>query len=376
MKKIVLAYSGGLDTSVILAWLKETYRVPVVALIADVGQNEEAAEKARATGADDVRVVDLKHEFEHEFVYPAVQGRAVYEGGYLLGTALARPPIARALVRTAVDVGADAIAHGATGKGNDQVRFELAAAALAPQLEVIAPWRIWDFEGRTELIAYAKAHGIAVDGGEKPYSMDANLMHISYEGGVLEAPWGAPPREMFRWTVGPEEAPDTPAEIEIAFDRGVPKTPLAELNALAAAHGVGRVDIVENRFVGIKSRGVYETPGATVLHAALRAVESITMDRELMHLRDALAPKFAELIYNGFWFAPETQAVLGLVRKAMESVTGTARVKLYKGGVTVVGRKAPKSLYRPAVASFEQAGGYSQKDATGFIRLTALRLKA
>ena len=253
---------------------------------------------------------------------------------------------------------------------------ELAAAALAPQLEVIAPWRIWDFEGRTELIAYAKAHGIAVDGGEKPYSMDANLMHISYEGGVLEDPWAAPPREMFRWTVAPEEAPDTPAEIEIAFDRGVPKTPLAELNALAAAHGVGRVDIVENRFVGIKSRGVYETPGATVLHAALRAVESITMDRELMHLRDALAPKFAELIYNGFWFAPETQAVLGLVRKAMESVTGTARVKLYKGGVTVVGRKAPKSLYRPAVASFEQAGGYSQKDATGFIRLTALRLKA
>jgi argininosuccinate synthase len=379
VKKIVLAYSGGLDTSVILAWLKEQYRCPVVAFIADVGQNEDLAavqKKARATGADDVRTADLKTEFEREFVHPAIQGRAVYEGGYLLGTSLARPVIGRALVRTAVDVGADAIAHGATGKGNDQVRFELAAAALAPQLEVVAPWRRWEFEGRTQLIEYARAHGIPVTTtAEKPYSMDANLMHISYEGGILEDPWAAPPEEMFQLTVSPQKAPDRPQELEITFEQGVPTIGLAELNKIAGAHGVGRVDVVENRFVGIKSRGVYETPGGTVLHAALRAVESITMDREVMHLRDSLAPRFAQLIYNGFWFSPEMRVILLMIREAMRPVTGTARLRLYKGSVTVVGRKAPRSLYRPDIASFEKAGGYSQKDAEGFIRLQGLRLR-
>ena len=379
MNKIVLAYSGGLDTSVILTWLKERHACAIVAMIADVGQNEDlpaVAEKARRTGASDVRIVDLKEEFEREFVHPAIQGNAVYESGYLLGTALARPAIARALVRTAVDVGAEAVAHGATGKGNDQVRFELAVAALAPHLTVIAPWREWGFEGRKELMAYAAEHGIPITStAEKPYSTDANLMHVSYEGGVLEDPWAPPPEEMFQLTVAPEKAPDTPVELDIVFAHGIPERSLAGLNAIAGAHGVGRIDIVENRCVGMKSRGVYESPGATVLHAALRAVESITMDREVLNLRDTLAPKFARLIYNGFWFSPEMKPLLALIRESRQGVTGTARVKLFKGSVTVTGRKAPKSLYRPEVASFDGSGGYSHKDAEGFIRLQALRLK-
>ena len=377
MKRIVLAYSGGLDTSVILAWLKEQQECSVIAVIGDVGQNEDfeaVRHKALATGADRAVVADLKQELEEEFVHPAVQGKAVYEDGYLLGTSLARPPLARALVRIALEQGARAIAHGATGKGNDQVRFELAFSALAPQLEVIAPWRTWDFEGRPDLLAYARARNIPISGGEKPFSMDANLVHISYEGGILEDPWAAPPAETFQMAVPTEQAPDDAEEIEISFRQGVPDMALAELNDIAGRHGVGRIDIVENRFVGIKSRGVYETPGVTLLHTALRAVESITMDREVMHLRDSLAPKFAKMIYNGFWFSPEMDAMLALVKEAQKPVTGTARMKLYKGHAIVTGRKAPRPLYSADVASFEISGGYSHRDAEGFIRLQGQRL--
>ena len=390
-KKIVLAYSGGLDTSVMLKWLKERYGCAVVAYAANVGQGDEELEgleaKALATGADECRVLDLQEEFARDFVYPMLRAGAVYEGSYLLGTSIARPLIAKGQMEIARRTGADAVAHGATGKGNDQVRFELTYKAIDPGVRVIAPWREWDFGGRNQLIAYAEAGGIPVPvTAEKPYSTDRNLLHISFEGGVLEDPWAEPPEDMFRLTVSPEKAPDAPAYHEIGFEGGDPVSidgerlaPLElmrKMNALAGAHGVGRVDLVENRFVGMKSRGVYETPGGTVLHAARRAVESLTLDREVLHLRDALIPKYAELVYNGFWFAPEREFLQSAIDEAMGTVWGEARVKLYKGSCQVVGRKAPpeNNLYRPELATFEEDSSYSQKDAEGFINLNALRL--
>jgi len=389
IKKIVLAYSGGLDTSVILRWLKETYRCPVVAFCADIGQGEEVAgvaDKARATGADEVVVLDRREEFVRDFVFPMLRANAVYEGSYLLGTSIARPLIAQAQVEVARQTGADAVAHGATGKGNDQVRFELTYTALAPDLTIIAPWREWDLAGREELIAYAKQHGIPVPvTADKPYSMDRNLLHLSFEGGILEDPWAEPPADMFVLTRAPEAAPDTPRYVEIDFEAGdpvavdgerlSPAALLARLNELGGEHGIGRVDLVENRYVGLKSRGVYETPGGTILQAAHRAVESLTLDREVLHLRDSLIPRYAELVYYGYWFAPERYALQSLMDEAQKNVTGTARLKLYKGNVTVVGRKSPYSLYRPDLATFEAGGAYQQADATGFIRLNALRLK-
>jgi argininosuccinate synthase len=388
VKKIVLAYSGGLDTSVILTWLKETYGVPVVAYVGDVGQDEDFAavrRKALATGADEVVVKDLKEEFTSEYVFTALKGNAVYEAGYLLGTSLARPVIAKGLVEAARETGADAVSHGATGKGNDQVRFELTVKALAPDLSIIAPWRDWEFVGRTDLLEYAKKHGIPVPvTAAKPYSMDANLMHISYEGGILENPWAEPPDDMFQWTASPESAPDRPETVEVTFERGAPVaingerlSPaklLARANALGAKHGVGRVDVVENRFIGIKSRGVYETPGATILLHAHRAVESITLDREVAHFKDSLAPKFAELIYNGFWFSPEVELLRDTVERTQHVVNGTARLKLYKGNVTVAGRKSPNSLYNPELSSFETELTVSPKDSGGFININGLRL--
>ncbi|RUM89823.1 MAG: argininosuccinate synthase [Thermodesulfatator sp.] len=388
-KKIVLAYSGGLDTSVILRWLLERYQCPVVAFCADVGQEEdweEVRQRALAVGAEDIVIRDLREEFVSEFVFTAIKANAAYEGWYLMGTSLARPLIAREQVRVAREVGADAVAHGATGKGNDQVRFELTYAALAPDLEVIAPWREWEFEGRKDLLRFAEAHGIPVPvTREKPYSIDANLFHISYEGGILEDPWAEPPEDMFRLTVSPEAAPDKPEYLEIDFERGVPVAVngerlspvelLIRLNRIGGRHGVGRVDMVENRFVGLKSRGIYETPGGTILHVAHRALEHLTLDREVLHLRDSLIPRFAELIYYGFWFSPEMEALRAFIEETQKNVTGTVRLKLYKGNVMVVGRKSPVSLYREDLASFDQAGGYDQKDAHGFIRLQALRLK-
>jgi argininosuccinate synthase len=393
-KRVCLAYSGGLDTSVILHWLIENHGCEVVAFTADVGQQEELAgvpEKARATGAVDCVVRDLREEFVRDYVFPAIRGAAVYEGTYLLGTALARPLIAKAQVEVARETGCDAVAHGATGKGNDQVRFELAFRALAPELGVIAPWRDrnWDIRSRTDCIAYAQKHGIPVTATlGKPYSVDRNLMHVSYEGGVLEDPWRAPDEDMFLTTCSPDDAPDLPVEVVIGFERGTPVSVdgaslspaalLMRLNQLAGAHGVGRVDMVENRFVGLKSRGVYETPGGTVLHAAHRAVESITMDREVMHERDRLAPRLAELIYNGFWFSPEMDLLGAAIDASQANVTGEARIRLYKGGVMVTGRRSPVSLYSAALASFEDAGPedpYDPTDATGFIRLQGLRLR-
>ncbi|HFC97897.1 MAG TPA: argininosuccinate synthase [Thermosulfurimonas dismutans] len=388
-RKIVLAYSGGLDTSVILKWLIEKYRCPVVAFCADVGQEEdweEVRRRALSLGAEDIVIRDLREEFVSEFVFTALKANAAYEGWYLMGTSLARPLIAREQVRVAREVGADALAHGATGKGNDQVRFELTYAALAPELEVIAPWREWEFQGREDLIRFAEKHGIPVPvTREKPYSIDANLFHISYEGGILEDPWAEPPEDMFRMTVSPERAPDEPEYLEIDFEAGVPvaingkRLPpvelLSTLNRIGGRHGVGRVDMVENRFVGLKSRGIYETPGGTILHVAHRALEHLTMDREVMHLRDSLVPRFSELIYYGFWFSPEMEALRAFIEETQRRVTGTVRLKLYKGNVTVVGRKSPVSLYREDLASFDRAGGYDQKDAAGFIRLQALRLK-
>ncbi len=387
--KIVLAYSGGLDTSVILQWHREEHDADIVAYIADVGQDEDldaVARKAEKTGAAKVIVDDLRDEFVRDFVFPAVQANAVYEGGYLLGTALARPIIAKGMVECARAEGADAVSHGSTGKGNDQVRFELTAAALEPELKVMAPWREWKFTSRGDLISYAEQHGIELPvTREKPYSMDANLMHISYEGGVLEDPWTEPPPDMFRMTVSPEQAPDDPQYLEIGFQKGVPVSVegeelppaklLARLNEIAGKHGIGRVDIVENRFIGMKSRGVYESPGTTLLYAAHCAVESITMDREVMHLRDGLMPRFSELVYNGFWYSPEMKTLLALIRSGQENVTGTARLKLYKGSATIVGRKSPNSLYRPEVASFDTFESYDSRDAAGFIRMNALRLK-
>ncbi|RLB11934.1 MAG: argininosuccinate synthase [Deltaproteobacteria bacterium] len=388
-KKIVLAYSGGLDTSVILKWLKEKYRCPVVAYIADVGQNEDLdkiREKAIKTGADKVYVEDLKEEFVRDYVFPALRANAIYENFYLLGTSLARPVIAKRQVEIAWKTGADAVAHGATGKGNDQVRFELTYMALAPELKIIAPWREWDFRGRNDLIEYAKAHGIPVPvTKEKPYSSDANLLHISYEGGILEDPWKEPPDDIFSMTVSPEKAPDTPTYIEIDFEKGDPVAVngkrmkpaqlLAFLNDIGGKNGIGRVDIVENRYVGMKSRGVYETPGGTILRIAHLAIESITLDREVMHLKESLVTKYSELVYYGYWFSPERKALQALIDETQQRVNGTVRVKLYKGNCIVVGRKSDNSLYEPSFATFEEDTVYNHQDATGFIRLNGLRLK-
>ncbi len=388
-KRVCLAYSGGLDTSVILRWLIEKHDCEVVAYCADVGQEEELSglpDKAKATGALDCVVRDLREEFVRDYVYPAIRGNAVYEGCYLLGTALARPLIAKHQVEVALETGCDAVAHGATGKGNDQVRFELSYRALAPELEIIAPWRAWDLRSRTDCMAYAQKHGIPVTATvKKPYSIDRNLLHISFEGGVLEDPWRAPDEAMFVMTSSPEDAPDAPAEVVISFEKGTPVAVdgeslsparlLGRLNKIAGAHGVGRVDLVENRFVGIKSRGVYETPGGTVLLAAHRAVESITLDREVMHERDRLSPRFAELVYNGFWFSPEMDFVRAAIERSQENVTGEARIRLYKGGLQVTGRRSPVSLYSAELSTFEDdAGSYDQADASGFIRLQGLRL--
>ena len=388
-KKIVLAYSGGLDTSVILRWLIETYQAEVIAFTADLGQGEELIpirDKARRTGASGVHLVDLREEFVRDFVFPVLRANATYEAGYLLGTSFARPLIAKGQVEVAAREGADAVAHGATGKGNDQVRFELTYAALAPDLQVVAPWREWDLRSRTEMMAYAERHGIPVPTtSARPYSMDRNLFHISYEGGVLEDPWVEPPAKMFLLTTSPEEAPDVPTELDVEFEAGTPVAvdgarlgPVAlleRLNRAGAANGVGRIDLVENRYVGMKSRGVYETPGGTILHVAHRALESITMDRELLHLRDSLVPRYAEMVYYGYWYAPEREALQVLMDHAQQDVTGTVRLRLYKGSVSVVGRKSPRSLYRQDVVTFEADSVYRQKDAEGFIRLNALRLR-
>ncbi len=388
-KKIVLAYSGGLDTSVIMRWLLETYHCVVVAFVADLGQEEDLdgiAQKARATGAEQVYVEDVREEFVRDYIFPALRAHAVYEGTYLLGTALARPLIAKTQIDIARRLGADAVAHGATGKGNDQVRFELTFLALAPDLHIIAPWRQWELRSREALMQYARQHGIPVPTTpDKPYSLDRNLLHTSFEGGILEDPWREPPDDMFLMSVAPEEAPDRSTYITIDFEAGVPiclnDTPyspanlLDKLNRLAGANGIGRVDMVENRFVGMKSRGVYETPGGTVLHVAHRALESITLDREVMHLRDSLIPKYAQLVYNGFWFAPERTMLQAAIDEAQREVSGTVQLKLYKGNCIVVGRKSPRSLYRPEYATFEADEVYNQADAGGFIRLHGLRLK-
>ena len=387
--RIVLAYSGGLDTSVILAWLREELDAEVIAYTADVGQDEDldaAREKALATGAVDAVVDDLREEFVTEAVFPALRAAAVYEDEYLLGTALARPIIARGLIRCARSRGAHAISHGATGKGNDQVRFELSAAALAPELRVVAPWREWDLTGRAALMEYARSRGIAVPATPTaPYSIDANLFHVSYESGDLEDPWRPPPPGMFRITTDPTEAPDEPEEVVIGFDGGdpvsidgeemAPVNLLTRVNERAGANGVGRIDIVENRFVGIKSRGVYETPGGTVLHVARRAVESLTLDREVKRVRDRLSARYAEVVYNGFWFSPERLALQEALDSMARPVTGEARLTLYKGAVTVTGRRAPASLYDPALATMEADHVYRQEDAAGFIRLNALRIR-
>jgi argininosuccinate synthase len=389
IKRIVLAYSGGLDTSVILRWLIETYAAEVVCYVGNVGQGEDldaVHKKALATGAVDCITSDLREEFVRDFVFPAISANAVYEGSYLLGTSLARPVLAKEQVRIAREVGADALAHGCTGKGNDQMRFELAFHALAPDLAIIAPWRTWDMGGRTELMAYARKHDIPVDATlRKPYSLDRNIYHISYEGGILENPWLAPDEEMFEWTNSAADAPDEPTELELEFERGIPTKVdgrplgpvalLTRLNELAAEHGVGRVDLVEDRAVGMKSRGVYETPGGTVLHAAHRALESITLDREVMLERDRLIPRIAQLIYAGFWFSPEMEFLRAAVDKSQEHVSGEVRLRLFKGAVSVRGRRSPHSLYREDIATFEAGGTYDQRDATGFIKLNALRLK-
>ena len=389
LKKVVLAYSGGLDTSVILRWLIETYRCEVIAFCADLGQGEElltVRDKALKTGAARAFVEDLREEFVRDFVFPMLRANAVYEGGYLLGTSIARPLIAKRQVEISLREGADAVAHGATGKGNDQVRFELAYAALAPDLSVIAPWREWELDSRSALIAFAQRHDIPVPvTADRPYSTDRNLFHISYEGGILEDPWAEPPPKMFLLTAAPEAAPDVGVQVTLEFESGTPVAVdgqpfgpvelLKRLNRLGAEHGIGRVDLVENRYVGMKSRGVYETPGGTILHAGHRALESLTLDREVLHLRDYLAPRYAEMIYYGYWFSPEREALQHLMDEAQQDVTGTVRLKLYKGSVSVLGRKSPKSLYRPEFATFEADQVYRQKDAEGFINLNALRLR-
>ena len=389
VRKIVLAYSGGLDTSVMLHWLKENYQCPILAFVAEVGQGEDLKsieKKAYQTGADEVVISDLREAFVTDFVLPAVQSHALYEGEYLLGTSLARPVIARGQIRVAQEWEADCVAHGATGKGNDQVRFELTYQALAPQLKILAPWRSWKFRSRSDLLRYAQSRGIEVTSTEeKPYSIDQNLMHTSYEGGILEDPWVSPPEDIFLRTVSPREAPDVATELVISFKRGVPVKlndqaldPIAmleELNRMAGANGVGRVDLVENRFVGMKSRGVYETPGVTVLQKAHRALESMTLDREVQHFKEELVARMAELIYYGFWFSPEMKLLLGLTKESQESVSGEVKLSLYKGNCTVLGRRSPLSLYDASYATFEEDEVYSQADAEGFIRLQGLRLK-
>jgi len=391
IKKIVLAYSGGLDTSVILAWLQEVYECPVIAYAADVGQAQETEgleEKAMATGAEKAIVEDLREDFVRDYVWPAIRANAVYESGYLLGTSLARPLIAKRQVEVAKQFGANAVSHGSTGKGNDQVRFEMAYMSLAPELAIIAPWKLktWTFKGREDLMDYARSKNIPIPvSKEKPYSTDRNLLHMSFEGGVLENPWNEPKEDMFVLSVSPEAAPDSPTYMEIEFKEGNPvavdgqtMTPaelLTHLNAAAGKNGIGRFDIVENRYVGMKSRGVYETPGGTILRVAHQGMESITMDREVMHIRDGLIPRYADMIYNGYWFSPERNAIQALIDESQRDVTGLVRIKLYKGSCTVVGRKSEKSLYDPDVATFEEDEVYDQRDAEGFIKLNALRLR-
>jgi argininosuccinate synthase len=392
IKKVVLAYSGGLDTSIILKWLQTEYRAQVVTFTADLGQGEElgpARKKAEMMGVKEIHIEDLREEFVRDFVFPMFRMNALYEGAYLLGTSIARPLIAKRLVEIAKESGADAIAHGATGKGNDQVRFELTAYALNPDIKVIAPWREWTFKSRTDLIDFAEKHQIQVakdKRGEAPFSVDANLLHSSSEGKVLEDPWVEPPPYVFMRTLAPEDAPDKPTYVEIAFKNGdpiavdgkalSPAALLTRLNELGRDNGIGRLDLVENRFVGMKSRGVYETPGGTILHWAHRAIESLTLDREAAHLKDSLVSKYAELVYYGFWFSPERLMIQALADKSQAKVEGTVRLKLYKGNVIVVGRKSPQSLYSDALVTFEDdRGAYDQKDAAGFIRLNALRLR-
>jgi len=393
IKKVVLAYSGGLDTSVILRWLQDKYACEVVTFTADIGQGEEvepARAKAQTLGVRQIFIEDLREEFARDYVFPMFRANTVYEGEYLLGTSIARPLIAKRLVEIANETGADAISHGATGKGNDQVRFELGAYALRPDIDIIAPWREWDLTSRERLLAYAEQHGIPVEqkrGTKSPYSMDANLLHISYEGGPLEDPWVEPEQEMWRWTVAPEQAPDQPVYLELTFTRGdvsavngvamTPSAVLAELNRIGGQNGVGRLDLVENRYVGMKSRGCYETPGGTILLKAHRAIESITLDREVAHLKDELMPRYASLIYNGYWWSPERRMLQQMIDASQLTVNGEVRIKLYKGTVTVVGRRSKNdSLFDEAMATFEEdRGSYSQADATGFIKLNALRMR-
>jgi argininosuccinate synthase len=395
VKRVVLAYSGGLDTSIILKWLQENYHCEVVTFTADIGQGdaelEPARRKAETMGATAMYVDDLTEEFARDFVFPMFRANALYEGEYLLGTSIARPLIAKRLIEIARETGADAIAHGATGKGNDQVRFELGAYALMPEVRVIAPWREWDLTSREKLLAYAEQHRIPVEfkraGQAAPYSMDANLLHISYEGGVLEDPWQEPEESMWRWTVSPEQAPAAPQYVELEYRHGdivavdgeqlTPAGVMRRLNEIGGRHGVGRVDIVENRYVGMKSRGCYETPAGTIMLRAHRAIESLTLDREAAHLKDDLMPRYASLVYNGYWWSPERQLLQGLIDDSQRRVNGTVRIKLYKGNVLVAGRKSPDSLFDPAIATFEDdAGAYNPADATGFIRLNALRLRS
>jgi argininosuccinate synthase len=387
--KVVVAYSGGLDTSIILKWVKETYDADVVAFCADVGQEEELdglEEKALSTGASKCYIEDLRREFARDFIFPMFQANAVYEGTYLLGTSIARPLIGKYLVEIAKKEGADAICHGATGKGNDQVRFELTAYALNPEIKVISPWREWSFKSRGDLLEYAESRGIPVPvTAAKPYSMDRNMLHISFEGGILEDPWAAPPEDLGVMTRPLDKTPDQPETLEIAFVDGIPARINGEdlppegimkrLNEIAGRHGVGRVDMVENRFVGMKSRGVYETPGGTVLQAAHRAIESITMDREVMRIRDSLIPEYARMVYNGFWYAPERKMLQAAITESQRNVTGDVRLKLFKGACHVEGRRSPFSLYDPEIATFEEDDVYDQKDAGGFIKLNALRLR-
>ena len=391
INKVVLAYSGGLDTSVIAKWLEDTYHCEVVTFTADLGQGEEvepARAKAQALGIKEIFIDDLREEFVRDYVFPMFRANTLYEGEYLLGTAIARPLIAKRLIEIANQTGADAIAHGATGKGNDQVRFELGAYALKPGVQVIAPWREWDLNSREKLLAYCDHHGIEVErkNGKSPYSMDANLLHISYEGGILEDPWAEPEEDMWRWSVAAEQAPDTPVYLHLSYCQGdivaidgtamTPAEVLSTLNTVGAAHGIGRLDIVENRYVGMKSRGCYETPGGTIMLKAHRAIESITLDPQVAHLKDELAPRYAQLIYNGYWWSPERQMLQAMIDNSQKPVNGEVRLKLYKGSVTVVGRRSDDSLFDAGIATFEDdAGAYNQADAQGFIKLNALRLQ-
>ncbi|MDO8644004.1 MAG: argininosuccinate synthase [bacterium] len=388
INKIVLAYSGGLDTSIILRWLKETYHCKLVAYVADVGQGDDMAKVRRnalATGADKVIIVNMQEEFVKDYVFPMLRANAIYEAGYMLGTSIARPIIAKKQIEIARKERAEAVSHGATGKGNDQIRFELAYYALNPKIKVIAPWREWEFKGREDLIRYARKYKIPIPiTRKKPYSCDRNLFHLSFEGGVLEDPWREPPTDMLQMTLPPEKVTNKTHYLTLDYEKGnpvrlngkrlSPARLLAKLNEIGGRYGIGLVDIVENRFVGMKSRGVYETPGGAILHKAHRGIEQIVMDREVLHLRDSLIPRYAALVYNGFWFSPEREVLQALMDKAQKNVTGTVRIKLYKGNCVVVGRKSPKSLYDPAVATFEKDSVYNQKDADGFIKLNALRL--